>query len=509
MKRGGKASFGSKRIVAVSGGADSVYLLYRSGPSRGGTIVAHVNHGARGVDSDEDMRFVEKMGEDLGVPVFVKRVPKRKGYSPCTTAFEERARNIRYSFLRELQSGRGAGKILLAHTADDQVETVLMRVLEGAGITGLKGIPRRTDDGIERPLLDTWREDIIAYLRRRKIPYRVDRSNFDTRFERNWIRHELIPMLEKRYGKSVKKRIFELGERFREIDGFLEDAASRWMRRNARTGGMAGEVQTSGQAYSQAAVRAMLPRKLFAKLPGAVRKKVLQRICFERLGIAPNGRLLESMDRLVVSGGPSSRLNIGKGATLRCRYDQALFGMGNEMTPAPTGAKKKTVAGDKGREIGKILKERAPVLMEGPGLYEVGGGTPARTGPETGSSIFISWEERKNSPAALERFGNGERSAAFDENALSTPLSIRTLLQGDRIRPFGLDGEKRVKEILIDRKVPRDERWGRPVVCDAEGRILWIPGVVRSAHAPVSSGTRKTIVLGMRRRKRGDSWRNV
>ena len=464
MKRCGKAGFGANRIVAVSGGADSVYLLHRSESSRGGTIVAHVNHGARGRDSDEDMSFVEKMGEDLGVPVLVKRVPKRKGYSPRGPAFEERARNIRYAFLRELQSERGAGKILLAHTADDQVETVLMRVLEGAGITGLKGIPRRTDDGIERPLLDTWREDIVAYLRRRKIPYRVDRSNFDTRFERNWIRHELIPILEKRYGKSVKKRIFDLGERFREIDEFLEASARRWMRRNVRAEGVAG--------------RAMLPRKPFAKLPGAVRKKVLQRICFERLGITPNGRLLESMDRLVVSGGPSSRLNLGKGTALRCRYDLALFGMDDETTPAPTGGKKKTVT-----------------LMEGPGLYEVGGVTPARAAPETGSSIFISWEERKNSPAALKRFGKGERSAAFDGDALSTPLSIRPLIQGDRVRPFGQDGERKVKEILIDRKVPRDERWGRPVVCDAGGRILWIPGVVRSNHALVTSRTKRTISL--------------
>jgi tRNA(Ile)-lysidine synthetase-like protein len=406
------------------------------------------------------MRFVEKMGEDLDVPVCVKRVPRKKGCPHCGPAFEERARNLRYAFLRELRSRYGAGKILLAHTADDQVETVLMRILEGAGISGLKGIPRKTDDGIERPLLDTWREEIIEYLRKHKIPYRVDRSNFDTRFERNWVRHALIPLLEKRYGKSIKKRIFELGERFREIDEFIEAAARRWMRRNARIEGMAGEARGSAQT----AVRARLPRKPFAKLPGAVRKKVLQRICFERLGIAPNGRLLESMDRLVVSGGPSSRLNLGKGATLRSRYDQAIFEMTDDIPQKMRSSKRQVI-----------------VRMDGPGAA-------------------FSWEEKgKLSQGALKRLGKGERAAAFDAGALSMPLAIRPLRKGDRIRPFGLDGEKKVKEILIDRKVPRDERWGRPVVCDAEGRILWIPGVVRSAHGPVSSGTRKSIVLGMRR----------
>ncbi len=484
----------AKRILAVSGGADSVYLLHRSYPSGESTLVAHINHGARGRESDEDMRFVEMIGKKKGLPVRVKRVPKKKVNSLAGAAFEERARNLRYSFLKKLKKGSGAVKILLAHTADDQVETVLMRVLEGAGISGLKGIPRKTDDGIERPLLDTWREEILEYLHKHKIPYRVDKSNFDTRFERNWIRHVLIPLLEKRYGKSVKKRIFTLGKRFREIDEFLENAARRWTRRNLRSDGKGGDVLLSASV----AVRARLSRKPYANLPGAVRKKVIHLICFERLGIAPNERLLESMDRLVVSGAPSSRLNIGKGATLRCRYDQAMFEMSNKMTPASTGTKKKTGAGGKSKEIRNKIKKRIPVLMDGPGLYEVwgGGATRKRKGLEIVPFVAFAWEEKGKTPqGTLKRLAQGERAAVFDADALSAPLRIRPLRQGDRIRPFGMDGGKKVKEILIDRKVPRDERWGRPVVCDEKGTILWIPGVVRSATAPVMPETCRTVVL--------------
>lgn len=440
--------FMAKRILAVSGGADSVYLLHRSDPSGGRTLVAHVNHGARGRESDEDMRFVEKMGEDLNVPVRVKRVPKKKGNPPAGPAFEERARNLRYAFLRELKTGSGAVKILLAHTADDQVETVLMRVLEGTGISGLKGIPRKTDDGIERPLLDTWREEILEYLHKHKIPYRVDKSNFDTRFERNWVRHVLIPLLEKRYGKSVKKRIFALGERFREIDEFLETAARRWMKRNVKR----IEPGKKGSARGRTTVDTglHLKRKPYGALPPALRKKIIQTLCFDRVGIAPNERLLESMDRLVVSGGPSSRLNIGKGATLQCRYEQAVL------------------------EIGKK------------------GETTRTAGLHPG---IIFEEKGKITAGSLKRIAKGERAAVFDADALSAPLTIRPLRQGDRIRPFGMDDGKKVKEILIDRKVPRDERWGRPVVCDAKGTILWIPGVVRSSHAPVNPKTRRPIIL--------------
>ncbi|MGB3096593.1 MAG: tRNA lysidine(34) synthetase TilS, partial [Candidatus Deferrimicrobiaceae bacterium] len=109
---------------------------------------------------------------------------------------------------------------------------------------------------------------------------------------------------------------------------------------------------------------------------------------------------------------------------------------------------------------------------------------------------FFIWEERgKAAPGRIRKMAGGERQAIFDAELLSLPLSVRPLKAGDRVRPFGLEADKKVKEILIDRKIPRDERWGRPVVCDSRGEILWIPGVIRSSHAPVTPKTRRTIVL--------------
>jgi tRNA(Ile)-lysidine synthase len=310
------------------------------------------------------------------------------------------------------------------------VETVLMRVLEGAGISGLKGIPRKTADGIERPILSTWREDILKYLHTHDIPYRVDKSNLDTRFERNWVRHVLIPLLEKRYGKSVKKRIFALGERFREIDEFLETTAGGWMKRNVK-------------ATDAFPIR--FQRKPYGALPAVLRKKLLQILCFERIGVAPNERLLESMDRMIVSGGPSARQNIGKGAVLRIRYGEAMI------------------------ESARNQQSRSQVIQ--------------------------SEEMGKIPTSILKNLTKGERAGVFDADSIETTITVRPLKAGDRIRPFGLDAEKKVKEILIDRKVPKEERWGRPVICDAKGTILWIPAVVRSAHAPVTGKTRRTAVF--------------
>jgi len=470
-------------VAAVSGGPDSVYLLLGKLAREKGTkvVIGHVNYRTRGIDSVKDQKLVEKIGKSCRYDTEIL-VPDRessamgskgasgiRGYFP--PGFEKKAREIRYRFLKDLSEKAGAEAIALAHTADDQVETILMRVFEGAGIGGLKGIPRETGDGIVRPILDEWKEDILNYLKKRKIPYRIDRSNFDTRFERNWVRNVLLPLLVKRYGKAVKKRIFTLGERFRELDDYLEAEADRWIRRNV--------IMSCGVVFR---------RKTFSALPSVLRVKILQRICFDRLRVAPNERLLKAMDRNVSTGGPSARVNAGKGWKLANRYEEALF-----------------VRGENGKDresAGSGSGKKPPILLDTPGEYKIPLG-------QQGRIVMIAWETKgKGTAVQAKRLAAKGDAEVFDAAGLTLPLTVRPLRAGDRIRPFGWDaggnvpgGEKKVKEILIDRKIPRDDRWGRPVVCDASGAILWIPGVLRSAHAPLTPETRKTALLQIRAMK--------
>jgi tRNA(Ile)-lysidine synthase len=466
-------------VAAVSGGPDSVYLLRKLSSDKGTRIVVgHVNFGTRGKDSLKDQLLVENSGKRLGYKTDILVNDSENSTGGRTgipgrfpAGFEKRAREIRYRFLRELSEKAGAEAIALAHTADDQVETILMRVFEGAGIGGLKGIPRETADGIVRPILDEWKEDILGYLKKRKISYRIDRSNVDTRFERNWVRNILLPLLVKRYGKPVKKRIFTLGERFRELDDYLEAEAGGWIRRKVK---MSGGVVFRRNAYSA--------------LPSVLRVKILQRICFDRLGVAPNERLLGAMDGNVSHGGPSARMNVGKGWELANRYEEALF------APVPGG---------KGRITGARKDATVPsILLDTPGEYKIPLDRKGRI------ATFI-WEAGgKGTPAQAKRLAAKGDAEVFDAGGLTLPLTVRPLRAGDRIFPFGgaagrdaRDGGKKVKEILIDRKIPREDRWGRPVVCDAEGAILWIPGVLRSSHAPVTPQTRKTAFLRIRATK--------
>ena len=484
-------------VAAVSGGPDSVYLLrLLSAEKRARIVVGHVNYRTRGIDSEKDQKLVEIIckhfgytteilvaGRDGSVTDFRRASGTRGNYS---AGFEKKAREIRYRFLKDLSGKVGAEGIALAHTADDQVETILMRVLEGAGIGGLKGIPRVTGEGIVRPILDVWKDDILDYLKKKKIPYRIDRSNVDTRFERNWVRHVLIPLLEKRYGKAVKKRIFTLGERFRELDDYLEAEAARWIRRNVKMSpGRVRHMLPVGEGPGQENRSGVVfPRKTFSALPSVLRVKILQRICFDRLEVAPNERLLKAMDGSVCDGGPSARVNAGKGWKLANRYEEALF-----------------MPGESGRDR-KSAGSVPPISLGTPGEYEI------PMGPKGGRIHFVWVSKGKCSAPQAKRHAAEGDAEVFDTAGLRLPFTVRPLRTGDRIRPFGAgtgrnarDGEKKVKEILIDRKVPREERWGRPVVCDAEGAILWIPGVLRSSHAPVTPETRKTALLRIRSAK--------
>jgi tRNA(Ile)-lysidine synthase len=185
---------GGLGIVAVSGGADSVALLLALHELGCKVLVAHLNHGIRGRQADRDAAFAHDLAARLGLECVIERrdVP---GYRrEHHLSLEAAARAVRYGFLRSLAAERGASAIFLGHTADDQVETFLLRLLRGAGIAGLAGMQFK-DDLLCRPMLGLWRSDVEHYLRDRGQEWREDPSNRDPRFLRNRVRHELLPLL--------------------------------------------------------------------------------------------------------------------------------------------------------------------------------------------------------------------------------------------------------------------------------------------------------------------------
>jgi len=218
-------------LVAVSGGPDSVALLHflvdhhrRTGLPAGGVVAAHVNHGLRGAESDADADFARELAANWSVPFLEARVP------PLRSRSEETARHARYDALRELASRAGADRVATAHTADDQAETVLLRLLRGAGLHGLAGMPMRgrvRGIRVARPLLDVTRAQVLDYLHRHEIPHRLDSTNESMTPARNFVRLDLLPRIRERLNPSAREALLRAAAVVRDADQYMAGEARR------------------------------------------------------------------------------------------------------------------------------------------------------------------------------------------------------------------------------------------------------------------------------------------
>ncbi len=228
-------------LTTVSGGGDSVALLRGLAavklPGEGRLIAAHVNHKLRGDESDEDQRFVEELCHSRGVPCEVTTAPIDATAGGRGQGIEAAARRARYAALEAMAGRLGARFVVTAHTADDQAETILHRILRGTGIRGLAGMSRARRLGpatLLRPLLSIRRAELIAYLNDLQQPFRTDATNRDVRFTRNRIRRELLPLLAAHYNRSIVPALLHLGELAGEsqslLDAIVQDAAEQCVR---------------------------------------------------------------------------------------------------------------------------------------------------------------------------------------------------------------------------------------------------------------------------------------
>jgi len=236
-------------LLAVSGGTDSVALLramkaLKTGGA-GRLLVAHFNHALRAEESDADEAFVERLCHRLDVPCHVGHAPPNMSADSGGEGIEAVARRARYDFLRKTAARVGARYLATGHTADDQVETILHHILRGTGIAGLAGMARSRPLGeattLIRPLLGLRRAELIGYLNQLQQPYRVDSSNTNTRFTRNWLRCELLPLLAEHCNPTIDEALLRLGTLAGEVqavvDRLVHDMADRSVvRHGAATG---------------------------------------------------------------------------------------------------------------------------------------------------------------------------------------------------------------------------------------------------------------------------------
>ena len=434
---------GDTVVVAVSGGADSVALLHVLASMdvlRLKLVVAHLNHMLRGVESDDDENFVRELAARYGLPaefaaVEVKGVSREKKLS-----LEEAGRVARYDFLNVVARRHRARSIALAHHADDQAETVLMRLVRGAGATGLCAISPRSAGNLVRPLLTVTRDEIEAYLSQKGLAYRTDSTNSDIVFLRNRVRLELIPYLET-YNPAIRDRLVATADALARDEEVLEGVTDAAFARHGREERGAVTLDVAGCREEPAGVRLRLYRRAVLRAKGD-----LERI---------SSGHLRDIDRMLLSPKPHMMLSLPDEMRVAKSYATISF------FPAPAAAH------PAGYET----------VIAGTGVYDLPGGY--RLTVEEGIPS-AAWEV--HSP----------REACFDGEAAPFPWLLRTFRAGDRIVPFGMTGHKKVKDLFIDEKVPMDRRRRIPLLFSGN-RLLWVGTVRVSAEAAVTARTRMAI----------------
>ena len=450
---------GETVLVAVSGGADSLALLYGLHALRSQLNcelhVVHLNHCLR-PEADTDAKFVQQHAADLGLPCTIQRSEVPRLVKQWKLSVEAAGRKARYQFYESVCMEVNATKVALGHHQDDIAETVLMNLIRGSGAAGLKGIAPVRDIKFIRPLVGSTRQQIEVFLTSIGITPRQDTTNTDVNYLRNRVRHELIPQLARDYNPNIKTGLSRTADVLGTESEYLDTAAQKAFE-TCRIQGTHKNV--------------VLDRVKFRQYHIALQRRMLRQSVFEMLGDINDLYFAhcEAMLNFVEADTPNTVLALPNDLRFRRAYQQLIF-------------------------------ERKPVEMESFAY-------PVTTVGKTSIAILNTEITAElgdvESPGALT-LPDGKFEAIFDYDKLrkvfakpsseTVPLIVRNRQQGDRFQPYGMRGTKKIKDFFIDAKVPRSERDSIPLlVCGDE--ILWVIGYTTSDTFKIKSNTRHYLYL--------------
>lgn len=450
VRKCGMFRHGDRVLAAVSGGPDSVALLRLLVDLRKDwgldLEVAHLEHGIRGEEAREDALWVSRLAERFLLPFHLRQVDlpgvirAKKGGN-----LEELARKERYDFFADLARERGICKVATAHTRDDEAETLLMWLLRGSGGRGLGAIPpvRRLDSKeghlwLVRPLIEASRREITDYLATHALSYRTDGTNADPTRLRNWIRLDLLPRLRARLDLHLDERLARTADLLRDDEELLDRVARERLGQATRAGALVLSVVVGEP-------KAMQRRLIRLWLEQA--KGDLRAVGFDHV---------EAVLEFITRGPPQGRLSIPGGWELAKEYDS----------------------------LGIERRQRRPRTLRY--SYEL---------PREGELVIREAGMKLKTfrhAAALGARPRDDLEAVFDAARLPERLTVRNFRAGDRFRPLGMSGRKKIKDLFIEKRVPRSARSTLPLLA-AGDEILWIPRYGRSALALVGAATREVL----------------
>jgi len=441
-----------KVIVAVSGGPDSICLLHILNSIKAmfnlTLYAAHLNHCLRGEEADKDEEYVKAFCKNIGIECFSRRVDVNKLSREKALSSESAGREARYVFFNELLDKLGADKIALAHNANDQAETVLMRIIRGSGMEGLIGIKPIRGNIFVRPLINIRRESIESYCRENLLQPRIDKTNLENIYSRNKVRLELIPYIMDNFNSDVISAINRLADTISKDNEYLEEIAHK-----------------KYKSYcDEKDNKVIINKEVFLE-----KEAILTRIL--RLSLnAVKGNLYNVEKKHIYDIINLQKCGTGKKLTL----PDGIIGFNNYENIELSISK---VALSNGVKDEYIIKINEKVNLSAFDI-EV-------------SARLINNDKKIN-------FKENSHVKYFDYDKINGNIIIRTRKDGDKFKPFGMKGSKKLKDFFMDLKIPQDERKEIPLICFGE-TIAWVVNYRISENFKVDKETRNILEIKVKK----------
>ncbi len=447
IKRENLIEKNDKILIALSGGPDSICLLdimIKLKDEYNLTLyAAHLNHRIRGIDAQEDSLFCQKICKKNNVTFFVKNIDIPELAVQQSRGVEEVARDVRYDMFFDIKNKLGINKIAVAHNLDDQAETMLMKMFRGSGIQGLRGIDYKRKDGIIRPLLDIYKSQINEYCDVNNLNPRIDKTNFESDYSRNKVRLDLIPYIENNYCENIKQILSRTANVIRDDYNYIEKVSKEHY-----------ELLVKNKSDDEI----ILDLPLLKNTDTAIQKRVIRLAILDIMGNLnniENVHIVDSLSLLEKSDGKI--INLPKNLKAYIKNEDYVI----------------TTKNQENEEITYQYN------------IEINGKTVVN---EIGLTVTTSVLPAKDSLALPV----SKYIKVFDYDKIVGSLYVRSRKIGDKLSPIGLTGTKKIKDILINKKIPADTKYMFPIISDDE-QILWLLGYRISENYKIDDNTQRVI----------------
>lgn len=444
-----------KVLVALSGGPDSVcllHILYKLKKVLNIELGAiHINHMLRGEDSDNDEKYIGQLCDELGINYYVKRIDI--GYISKNTniSLEVAGRNERYKAFEEIRKNNNYNKIAVAHNSNDQAETILMRMMRGTGLEGLTGIKAKREDGVIRPILCLNRSEIERYCEENNLNPRIDASNYERVYSRNKVRLDILPYMKENFNKDIIDTLNRMALILQKDNEFIEEYSKKCY--NIYCENYEGKLKVS--------------RELFENEMESIITRVIIRAFKEISNCHQNFEMKHIYEIVNLSKkGTGKRVNLTNKIICENLYGDIIF------------------KGDYDNEENKNSK----IILNKNNI----------SNNVIFDNYIVNFEVISNKNKV--EFSKNNLIKLFDYDNIEKEIVIRYRKDGDRITPLGMNGSKKLKDVFINLKVPREKRDTIPILC-FDDKISWIVGYKTSQESRITTDTKNILKITFDRKE--------